>query len=147
MAGKRKRDVQESPVSTSSFASSTPEAPSPSNLPQGESMELDTPSARPVLSGSWEFHAARLAAEVDSRTRKRHRDDKPNERAIAERTLTMLFDAQRSNPDAKPMMSEDKEPAQQDMVGQKSILDYFTKVPQEGMQRQQDVEMEVDGRQ
>lgn len=85
MALKRKRSVDDSPLSVSSFgAVSTPEAQSPTPIPHSYNgsmdMEIDTASR---LSG-WDFISASRVKNGDwgNRTRKRFRDNRPDERII-----------------------------------------------------------------
>lgn len=87
MGMKRKHIDEESPVSISSFgAVSTPDALSPTQCPQGMvgamDMEMDTESL--PRSNGWDFTRAHRTKSSDwgNRTRKRVRDNRPDERAI-----------------------------------------------------------------
>ncbi|CAO2657127.1 Nn.00g032530.m01.CDS01 [Neocucurbitaria sp. VM-36] len=133
MALKRKRSVDDSPLSISSFgAVSTPEAQSPTPFPHGfdGSMDLDVDTAsRP---NAWDFMSASRVKNSDwgNRTRKRFRDNRPDERAIHENTLNKLFAAQRQHPDASPIPSETlppQQPSQAAVKPQKSTLHSFWK--------------------
>ena len=83
MAIKRKRSIDESPLSISSCGFiTTPEAQSPPRFPQTSdaAMDIDTTS-RPQ---TWDFTRANRVKSSDwgLRTRKRFRDNRPDERAI-----------------------------------------------------------------
>ncbi|KAL5114965.1 hypothetical protein ACEQ8H_007138 [Pleosporales sp. CAS-2024a] len=132
MSCKRKRSVDDSPLSVSSYAWSTPEAQSPAPFPQSldgsVQMELDASSRH----NAWDFSNASRVKSSDwgNRTRKRVRDNRPDERAIHENTLQKLFSAQRTRPDASPV-STSNAPKQQQMLAlskpQKSTLHAFWK--------------------
>lgn len=83
MGLKRKRSVDSSPLSISSFGTApTPEAQSPCPIPDNYdfTMDLDTSPHSILFSRSWD---ARLSgSEMGSRTRKRFRDNRPDERVI-----------------------------------------------------------------
>ncbi|KAF2027009.1 hypothetical protein EK21DRAFT_72909 [Setomelanomma holmii] len=133
MGFKRKRSVDDSPLSISSYgAVSTPEAQSPTPFPQGfdgaMDMDMDTASRH----NGWDFASASRVKSGDwgNRTRKRFRDNRPDERAIHESTLHKLFAAQRNHPDASPVPSEPvpfQLPATTTSKPQKSTLHSFWK--------------------
>ncbi|KAF2440314.1 hypothetical protein P171DRAFT_394657 [Karstenula rhodostoma CBS 690.94] len=133
MGFKRKRSVDESPVSVSSFAGfATPDAQSPTPLPNGYSgmMNLDAPTSRGT---GWDFsNLGRIkSGDWGLRTRKRFRDNRPDEHIIHETTINKLFSAQRTQPHAEPILS-DTLPAQQEPVvqkPQKSTLHAFWNIP------------------
>jgi hypothetical protein len=81
MALKRKRSSDESPLSISSYTASTPDAQSPTPLPDqyDGAMELDMPR-------SFDLWARRKGgmegSSLGCRTRKRVRDNRPDERVI-----------------------------------------------------------------
>lgn len=85
MAFKRKRSDDDSPLSVSSYsgAVSTPEAQSPTPFPQSfyGSMDVDVDTTR---SNGWDFASASRVKSSDwgNRTRKRFRDNRPDERSI-----------------------------------------------------------------
>lgn len=86
MALKRKRSVDESPISVSSFGSvATPEAQSPTPIPiqYDSAMDLDATSHRGLGLG-WNFSSVGRVKGGDwgLRTRKRFRDNRPDERVI-----------------------------------------------------------------
>lgn len=84
MGLKRKRSIDESPVSVSSYATSTPEAQSPTPLPDDYdgAMDLDI-STSFNFSKSWNWRRKGVeGTDVGSRTRKRFRDNRPDERVI-----------------------------------------------------------------
>lgn len=85
MAFKRKRSVDDSPLSVSSYgAVATPEAQSPTPSPHafGSSMDMDEDSSS--RHNGWDFASANRVKTSDwgNRTRKRFRDNRPDERAI-----------------------------------------------------------------
>jgi hypothetical protein len=84
MGFKRKRSVDESPISVSSFGTfATPEAQSPTPLPNsyGSMMDLDAPMSRGT---GWDFsNLGRIkSSDWGLRTRKRVRDNRPDEHII-----------------------------------------------------------------
>ncbi|KAH7402878.1 hypothetical protein BKA66DRAFT_507732 [Pyrenochaeta sp. MPI-SDFR-AT-0127] len=131
MGFKRKRSMDDSPLSISSFgAVSTPDAQSPTPFPQhfDGAMDIDTASR----SNAWDFTSASRVKSSDwgNRTRKRFRDNRPDERAIHENTLNKLFAAQRNQPQASPIPSDPvpfQEPALVTSKPQKSTLHSFWK--------------------
>ncbi|KAJ4286437.1 hypothetical protein N0V90_013137 [Kalmusia sp. IMI 367209] len=119
MGFKRKRSVDESPISVSSFGSwTTPEAQSPTPIPNGFNniMEIDAPMSKGT---GWDFsNLGRVkSGDIGMRTRKRHRDTRPDESVIHETTINKLFSAQRK-PHAEPILS-DTLPSQQAPAAQK----------------------------
>jgi len=92
MTLKRKRSCDSSPLSVSSFNSfATPEAQSPTPLPHqyNGAMELDASMAR---GSGWDFASIGRVKGADwgCRTRKRVRDNRPEERVIhGKRTYTV----------------------------------------------------------
>jgi hypothetical protein len=54
----------------------------------------------------YDFHRVKAVPYLNSRTRKRHRDDRPDEEAIHENTLRKLYDAQRFHLDEAALMSD-----------------------------------------
>ena len=85
MGLKRKRTVDDSPLSVSSFgAVSTPEAQSPTPLPQGFDGAMDIDVTTLSRADVWDFMSASRVKSSDwgNRTRKRVRDNRPDERAI-----------------------------------------------------------------
>ncbi|KAF1974353.1 hypothetical protein BU23DRAFT_505336 [Bimuria novae-zelandiae CBS 107.79] len=131
MGFKRKRSVDESPLSVSSFGSfATPEAQSPIPLSNGFSaMELDAPISRGT---GWDFsNLGRIkSGDWNMRTRKRFRDNRPDERVIHETTINKLFSAQRKQPHAEPISSDPlpSQPALAVQKPQKSTLHSFWKI-------------------
>ncbi|KAF1842239.1 uncharacterized protein K460DRAFT_420168 [Cucurbitaria berberidis CBS 394.84] len=133
MVLKRKRSVDDSPLSISSFGGvSTPEAQSPSPFPHrfdgAADMDVDISSR----INAWDFSRASRVKGSDwgNRTRKRCRDNRPDERAIHKNTLNKLFAAQRQHPDASPIPSDSlpsQQPSQAAPKPQKSTLHSFWK--------------------
>lgn len=83
MSHKRKRSVNDSPLSISSFgAVSTPEALSPTPFPHGVDGAMDVDVTGSQYNG-WDFSSAnRIKGDWGNRTRKRVRDNRPDERSI-----------------------------------------------------------------
>ncbi|KAL5395069.1 hypothetical protein PMIN03_007386 [Paraphaeosphaeria minitans] len=133
MGFKRKRSVDESPVSISSFAAfATPDAQPPMPIPNGYSgmMDLDLPASR---STGWDFsNLGRIkSSDWGLRTRKRVRDNRPDEHTIHETTINKLFSAQRKQPYAEPILSDTLPTQQAPLVQklQKSTLHAFWSIP------------------
>ncbi|KAF3034098.1 hypothetical protein E8E11_002778 [Didymella keratinophila] len=109
MGIKRKHfdDASPTSISSSGFVS-TPDAQSPTRFPHGldgsMDMEMDT-EVTPKNNG-WDFSRAQRTKSSDwgLRTRKRVRDNRPDERAIQENTVHKLFLAQRQ-PHTSPVSS------------------------------------------
>jgi hypothetical protein len=135
MALKRKRSIDSSPISTSSLASSTPESQSPTAFQAARSTynteTMDTETTSPFTSWpvrkpgcNWDS-----SAEMGCRTRKRCRDNRPDERLVhgmftsiysdhirfrrtiadsiyVESTLRRLYSAQRDHPHASPIPTQ-----------------------------------------
>ncbi|KAF2110369.1 hypothetical protein BDV96DRAFT_501234 [Lophiotrema nucula] len=133
MGFKRKRSIDQSPLSVSSWTASTPEAQSPTPLPHDMDtvMDLDISSRLDTdFRKRWESRRERLHSDIGSRTRKRFRDNRPDERAIHESTINKLFSAQRNHPHASPVMSESHPSVVQHApTVQKSTLHSFWKLP------------------
>ncbi|KAF2000261.1 hypothetical protein P154DRAFT_522734 [Amniculicola lignicola CBS 123094] len=134
MGFKRKRAADDSPASVSSFSPSTPEAQSPTPLPHDHDSAMDlTISSRFSFSPSrWGFPSSRLgSSDLGSRTRKRFRDNRPEERVIHETTIQKLFNAQRTHPHAEPILSSPhpQYSTQPAPPVQKSTLHSFWKLP------------------
>lgn len=132
MAIKRKHFDDASPASISNFgAGSTPNAQSPTCFPHGldgtMDTEMDTEST-PRIHG-WDFTRAQRVKSSDwgLRTRKRVRDNRPDERAIHENTVHKLFLAQRQPHSAFPVppAPADNQPALAVTKPQKSTLHSF----------------------
>ncbi|KAH3910988.1 hypothetical protein HBH56_139060 [Parastagonospora nodorum] len=130
MGSKRKRCMDDSPLSVSSYTWSTPETQSPIPFPH-DAMQMDVDACS--RNNGWDFaNASRVkSSDWGNRTRKRFRDNRPDERSIHEITLQKLFSAQRNHPDASPVPSEPL-PTQQPTLAlskpvQKSTLHSFWK--------------------
>jgi hypothetical protein len=131
MALKRKRSAIElhaafdsspqstSSVTTSHFRASTSPTPCP-QYPKPTGLQIDR-SASPYQA--WVVGTPNLSSELGSRTRKRHRDDKPDDGIVhrmyrgikeitkklitlIETTIEKLFAAQRRHPQPTPVLSE-----------------------------------------
>ncbi|KAF2691710.1 hypothetical protein K458DRAFT_381552 [Lentithecium fluviatile CBS 122367] len=134
MTLKRKRSCDSSPVSVSSFGGvATPEAHSPTPFPHNFDGAMDLDSCAHRGTG-WDFSSIGRVkgSEWGLRTRKRVRDNRPEERVIHENTISKLFSAQRKHPHAEPIMS-DALPSQSTTIvqrlTQKSTLHTFWKLP------------------
>ncbi|CAG5178285.1 uncharacterized protein ALTATR162_LOCUS8624 [Alternaria atra] len=134
MGLKRKHSSDDSPLSISSFgAVSTPDAQSPMSFPKGYDKMMDTDAHVSSRSNAWDFMSVNRVKSSDwgNRTRKRVRDNRPDERAIHENTLNMLFAAQRNHPDASPIPSDalpmHQQPNPVSSKPQKSTLHSFWK--------------------
>ncbi|KAF2653548.1 hypothetical protein K491DRAFT_717942 [Lophiostoma macrostomum CBS 122681] len=93
---KRKRSMDLSPLSTSSYTASTPEAQSPTPLPNNHlAMDMDI-SPRFNMSQAQEVRNG--WGMSSGRTRKRFRDNRPDESVVHENTLHKLYEAQRNPP-------------------------------------------------
>ncbi|KAJ4990430.1 hypothetical protein SVAN01_04092 [Stagonosporopsis vannaccii] len=143
MGIKRKHYGDASPTSISSFgALSTPDAQSPTHFPQGTdtTMDMDMDTELTSKSNGWDFTSAHRVkvSEWGNRTRKRVRDNRPDERAIhvmprkhthtrTENTVQKLFLAQRQLPHASPISSAPTPPQPAIAVSkpQKSTLHSF----------------------
>lgn len=133
MALKRKRSCSNSsPASTSSFTTSTSrgsQSPTPAPRLFNGAMDLETPiPSNPVLS--WNMDVGKLSSlDLNSRTRKRFRDNRPNENIIHETTMDKLFSAQRQFPHAAPILSQSQPPVRNSTPTQKSTLHSFWSLP------------------
>ncbi|KAF2815245.1 uncharacterized protein BDZ99DRAFT_409045, partial [Mytilinidion resinicola] len=138
MALKRKRSMSnDSPLSTSSLASTstTRQSLSPTPAPRPIGSVLDFSSSFPSTL-QWPSHApssshrARLSAtDLGSRTRKRFRDNRPDEETIHENTLSLLFSAARA-PHQDPTPSQAQPvAAKHETTTQKSTLHAFWSLP------------------
>lgn len=109
-----------------------------------QSKPLDPTRSEP--SREWKLQAETESPHLNSRTRKRYRDNRPNEeqvhgmclphamhdqgliREIVASTMNKLFDAQREHPDAAPILSQSL-PVRQQHALQKSTLHSFWQLP------------------
>jgi hypothetical protein len=92
MGLKRKHSSDDSPLSISSFgAVSTPDAQSPMSFPKGYDKMMDTDAHASSRSNAWDFMSVNRVKSSDwgNRTRKRVRDNRPDERAIHGRTCIL----------------------------------------------------------
>ncbi|KAF1914079.1 hypothetical protein BDU57DRAFT_456407 [Ampelomyces quisqualis] len=78
---------------------------------------------------AWDFASASRVKCSDwgNRTRKRFRDNRPDEHAVHQNTLQKLFSAQRNPPDASPVPAPIHQPALALSKPQKSTLHSFWK--------------------
>ncbi|CAI9626296.1 unnamed protein product [Alternaria burnsii] len=134
MGLKRKHSSDDSPLSMSSFGSvSTPDTQLPMSFSKGYDKVMETDAPATMRTNAWDFMSASRVKSSDwgNRTRKRVRDNRPDERAIHENTLNMLFAAQRNYPDASPIPSHPlpmhQQPISIPSKPQKSTLHSFWK--------------------
>ena len=152
MGIKRKRSFESYSPSSSSIsmasAHSGPVSPSPSWYSKDSMMEID--SIQPIASPVRQIQSWALDAVMDwnSRTRKRWRDNRPDEETIhsekqsrvrdqatqaneecAESTIDKLFSAQRYKPDASPVMSSWTVPKDMAAKTQQATLHSFWNLP------------------
>ncbi|KAK4634963.1 hypothetical protein CLAFUW4_02116 [Fulvia fulva] len=128
MALKRKRSSPgfSSPSSLSSD-STTQSSPLPSFYHQSK------PIAPFYQKPTWSFptYDDTLSSQhLNSRTRKRHRDNRPDEEQIHASTIDRLYQAQRQHPDASPVLSQPVIQAQQPTQPQRSTLHSFWRIGQ-----------------
>ncbi|KAF2704896.1 hypothetical protein K504DRAFT_471862 [Pleomassaria siparia CBS 279.74] len=116
MASKRKRSSDDSPLSasSSSFFARTPDSLSPAPFPYSNAMDIDASSSSSSSSSSstctggipsnktagfdfgkrsWGLQVTRVD-DVGGRTRKRFRDNRPDESVVHQKTMHILFSAQ-----------------------------------------------------
>ncbi|EME49003.1 hypothetical protein DOTSEDRAFT_162981 [Dothistroma septosporum NZE10] len=67
---------------------------------------------------------------LNSRTRKRHRDNRPDAQQIHAHTIDRLYQAQRQHPDASPVLSQPVVQAQHPTQPQRSTLHSFWRIGQ-----------------
>jgi hypothetical protein len=85
MGFKRKHSVDDSPLSISSFgAVSTPDSQSPMHFSKGYDGTMEVDAQITSRSNGWDFTSASRVKSSDwgNRTRKRVRDNRPDERTI-----------------------------------------------------------------
>ncbi|KAF1824495.1 uncharacterized protein K489DRAFT_316840 [Dissoconium aciculare CBS 342.82] len=131
MALKRKRSsiTSSSSASSSDAGSTCYSAPSPlSSIFYAQSKPSNIPySKNDSFHGGNEEYSS--SCHLNSRTRKRYRDNRPDEQAIFATTISKLYDAQRRLPDAtsipSPQVQMTPEPSQ---PTQRSTLHSFWKV-------------------
>ncbi|EON62493.1 hypothetical protein W97_01716 [Coniosporium apollinis CBS 100218] len=135
MALKRKRSNDGfSPISTSSFLStSTYGSQSPTPAPRVQStgsMIVDGPVPSNSIT-AWTTGVRKPnSSDLNSRTRKRFRDNRPDESVIHENTISKLFTAQREYPHAAPVLSQPLAPPPTAVpTSQKSTLHAFWNLP------------------
>ncbi|KAK0323022.1 hypothetical protein LTR82_005952 [Friedmanniomyces endolithicus] len=125
MALKRKRSSISFSSLATVFSTSTdfPSTAIPSYYPQ----QKPTPAF--YEKQTWAFPTyddGPSAQHLNSRTRKRHRDDRPDEQQVHASTINRLYDAQRKHLDAEPVLSSQSvPPAAAHEKPQKSTLHAF----------------------
>jgi len=126
MAFKRKRSDSEalsfsSPLSDSSSVSTLSAEALPFFFQQSKPVE--SLYAKP--SWAWPTYQDDRSCGLNSRTRKRHRDDRPDENAVHASTIGKLFDAQRLHPNASPVFSNDSHAVEHPPQPQQNTLHSF----------------------
>ncbi|KAK0906958.1 hypothetical protein LTR91_015432 [Friedmanniomyces endolithicus] len=129
MALKRKRSSISfsSPATVFSTSTDFPFTAIPSYYPQ----QKPTPAF--YEKQTWAFPTyddGPSAQHLNSRTRKRHRDDRPDEQKVHASTISRLYEAQRKHKDAEPVPSSQSiVPAPAHERPQKSTLHAFWSLP------------------
>ncbi|KAF2755262.1 hypothetical protein EJ05DRAFT_479056 [Pseudovirgaria hyperparasitica] len=139
MGLKRKcSSLEISPTSSvsSRATDSTRTSQSPSPLPRFSNpfaMDIDQPiRSLPFAQWGASQHTSRISAsDLGSRTRKRHRDNRPKQEIVHETTISKLFDAQKHLPDAAPVVSQPQLQPRLSNAAQKSTLHSFWALPKE----------------
>ncbi|KAI6854745.1 hypothetical protein KC343_g11837 [Hortaea werneckii] len=139
MALKRKRSTPfiSSPVSdiSTTTTSSSDETSAIPFFYQQQKPISPLPLQRQKPTWSWPTYDDTPSSQLlNSRTRKRHRDDRPDEHQIHASTIQRLYDAQRKHPEASPMPSHQSIPAitqqqQPQSQPQSSTLHSFWRLP------------------
>ncbi|KAI7556622.1 hypothetical protein KC319_g10044 [Hortaea werneckii] len=139
MALKRKRSTPfiSSPVSdiSTTTTSSSDETSAIPFFYQQQKPISPLPLQRQKPTWSWPTYDDTPSTQLlNSRTRKRHRDDRPDEHQIHASTIQRLYDAQRKHPEASPMPSHQSLPAitqqqQPQSQPQSSTLHSFWRLP------------------
>lgn len=148
MSLKRKRS---SPSTCAAFEASDASS-SPPSAPSSALLPAFYHHSKPTATWSWPtYDDGSSSSQLNSRTRKRHRDDRPDEQQvfgascwigsvidmstladvcrIAANTMRRLFEAQKLRPDAAPVISHATE-APRPMQRQRSTLHSFWHLPQ-----------------
>ncbi|TKA79119.1 hypothetical protein B0A55_02427 [Friedmanniomyces simplex] len=108
MALKRKRSSISfsSPATIYSTTTTTIDSPSTTAIPYYYQQHKPTPALHE--KPTWAFPTydhSPSAQHLNSRTHKRHRDNRPDEQQVHASTINRLYDAQRKHPDAAPVLS------------------------------------------
>ncbi|TKA22032.1 hypothetical protein B0A50_08414 [Salinomyces thailandicus] len=135
MALKRKRSSPflSSPLSDLSTATTAPS--DSAAIPNFYQQQKPTPVLLPLehkSAWSWPtYDDTPSTHHLNSRTRKRHRDDRPAEQQIYASTIQRLYDAQRKHPEASPTPSHPHLSAAvpQQIQPQRSTLHSFWQLP------------------
>ncbi|KAK6389993.1 hypothetical protein LTR65_006045 [Meristemomyces frigidus] len=121
-------------TSTTTTNTNTDTAAIPFFYPQSKPVE-PTHQKQPTWSWPTYDDDTSSAQHLNSRTRKRHRDDRPDEQAVYASTISKLYEAQRRHPNASPVMSaQSLQPAWMapnvlPVQAQKSTLHSFWRIP------------------
>ncbi|OCK82523.1 hypothetical protein K432DRAFT_219228 [Lepidopterella palustris CBS 459.81] len=133
MGLKRKRSCSNSsPLSISSFATSTScgsQSPTPASHLFGGAMDVEIPVPSHPISLCNRDIRRLSSSDLNSRTRKRFRDNRPDESILHETTIEKLFSAQRQFPHAAPIPSQPQPSARCASSTQKSTLHSFWALP------------------
>ncbi|KAK1073733.1 hypothetical protein LTR12_012130 [Friedmanniomyces endolithicus] len=129
MALKRKRSSISFSSPATVFSTST-DSPSTA-IPSYYQQQKPTPAL--YEKQTWAFPTyddGPSAQHLNSRTRKRHRNDRPDEQKVHASTISRLYDAQRKHRDAEPVLSSQSiAPAPTHERPQKSTLHAFWSLP------------------
>ncbi|RMY64532.1 hypothetical protein D0863_09751 [Hortaea werneckii] len=152
MALKRKRSTPfiSSPVSdiSTTTTSSSDETSAIPFFYQQQKPISPLPLQRQKPTWSWPTYDDTPSSQLlNSRTRKRHRDDRPDEHQIHASTIQRLYDAQRQHPEASPMPSHQSISAitqqqQPQSQPQSSTLHKFWRLPPTSTCSSQSMQME-----
>ncbi|QDS68747.1 hypothetical protein FKW77_004720 [Venturia effusa] len=134
MGMKRKRSADISPSTSTSSVLSSPSQASTSPCPHSRNhyneMEIEPPIPNSTFSSWADAHREPLSARLNSRTRKRARDNRPDEESIHENTFQKLFSAQRQTQiDVISPYTTCQPPTLPAAPIQKSTLHSFWKLP------------------
>ncbi|KAI5237168.1 hypothetical protein E4T43_08130 [Aureobasidium subglaciale] len=139
MSIKRKRSTASLFTASTIEASPTPFSSSPYRLPeffvQSKTHEQSSPLNWKPFSSTVGSEDGQRTQELNSRTRKRYRDGRPEEAEIHASTVEKLFSAQKEHPHASPLPSQ-QSPLQPDPrfpntdAPQRSTLHSFWQLPQ-----------------
>ncbi|GAB7338374.1 hypothetical protein MBLNU457_4674t1 [Dothideomycetes sp. NU457] len=131
MAIKRKRSSATfSPVSDSSISSTfTHESSSPTRIPSFYTQIK--PMSTSHSSNEWKNMDETISDNINSRTMKRHRDNRPDENQVYQTTMHKLFDAQRRQTPSKasPVSAQEQSHTRASEQPQRSTLYTFWQLP------------------
>ncbi|KEQ97690.1 hypothetical protein AUEXF2481DRAFT_2623 [Aureobasidium subglaciale EXF-2481] len=139
MSIKRKRSTGSLFTASTFEASPTPFSSSPYRLPeifvQSKTHEQSSPLNWKPFSSTVGSEDTQRTPELNSRTRKRYRDGRPEEAEIHASTVEKLFSAQKEHPHASPLPSQQSQLQPDSQIAntdapQRSTLHSFWHLPQ-----------------